>query len=622
MSKAVQEEKKREIRPPPRGRRREPYSGEVKLRAVRLHLEEGYPLASIGRELKVSKDTIYLWVKRYRQEGEDGLKPRPWGSSRRTEKLHPAVKAKIVEVKEKHPSFGIKKIAQVLKRAFFLRASPETVRRTLKEKSLLPPKRHKPRRNPPQPRFFERATPNQMWQSDIFTFRLNERNGYLIGFIDDNSRYIVGLDLFRSQKSEQVLEVYRTAVGEYGVPKEMLTDNGRQYTSWRGKTAFEKELQKDKVHHLKSRPHHPMTLGKIERFWKTIWEEFLERAKFSGLEEARERIALWVKYYNHKRPHQGIGGLCPADRFFKIQEGMRETIEKGIAANVEELAVRGEPKSPFYLVGRLGERSVVIREEGGKVRMVVEGEEKKEELNHKLTEGKNHEPDGSEAPGRREDGSEGEEGADRAQREGEVRGGAGGVDGEEKAGAGLPEARGLGGDPHELAGPGAQGYAGGPGAAEETSRLGGAADAGEAGEEAQPPGGGEGSEVIEAPGTPGEVPGGEARGEAGLSEGEDEDRRGERRGEGAEARGGDHQGSGGGDDGPGGGEKPLDLPQDVLQVGEACSPGLDGGAPGAAGREAGASPGPGEGGTEAGERPLAEGGPDLGGEEPDPGSAG
>src|SRR5208282_3006346 len=170
----------------------------------------------------------------------------------------------------------------------------------------------KPKRNPPKPRFFERSTPNQMWQSDIFTFRLGGKNAYLIGFIDDHSRYIVGLDLFRSQTAEHVLELYRTAAAEYGVPKEMLTDNGRQYATWRGKTRFQQELQKDRVHHIRSSPHHPMTLGKIERFWKTIWEDFLVRAQFDSFDQARERVRLWVKYYNHKRPHQSLDGLFPA----------------------------------------------------------------------------------------------------------------------------------------------------------------------------------------------------------------------------------------------------------------------------------------------------------------------
>lgn len=173
----------------------------------------------------------------------------------------------------------------------------------------------------PKPRFFERSTPNQLWQTDIFTFRLGGKNAYLIGFLDDYSRYVVGLEVFRSQTAEHVLEVYRRAVAEYGVPKEMLSDQGRQYSSWRGTTRFEAELRKDRVHHLKSGPHHPTTLCKIERFWKTIWEEFLERAQFDSFESTCERVRLWVKHYkhyNHRRPHQSLEGLCPADRFFAL----------------------------------------------------------------------------------------------------------------------------------------------------------------------------------------------------------------------------------------------------------------------------------------------------------------
>ena len=81
-------------------------------------------------------------------------------------------------------------------------------------------------------------------------------------------------------------------MAEYGVPKEMLSDQGFPYASWRGAARFEAESGKDRVHHLKSRPHHPMTLGKIERFWKLIWEKFLVRAQFDSLESARERIRL------------------------------------------------------------------------------------------------------------------------------------------------------------------------------------------------------------------------------------------------------------------------------------------------------------------------------------------
>jgi hypothetical protein len=214
-----------------------------------------------------------------------------------------------------------------------------------------------------------------MWQTDIFTFRLGGHYAYLIGYIDDYSRYITGLELFRSQTGQNVIEVYRRAASEYNPPKEMLTDNGRQYTSWHGKSRFEAELKKDKIHHIKSQPHHPMTLGKIERFWKTIYLEFLSRAQFASFEDAAERIRQWVKYYNHKRPHQGIGGLCPADRYFEIQGELRKTIEQGIQENLLEMALRGKPRLPFYMVGRMEGQSVVLRAEKGKLRLSIDDED-------------------------------------------------------------------------------------------------------------------------------------------------------------------------------------------------------------------------------------------------------
>lgn len=129
------------------------------------------------------------------------------------------------------------------------------------------------------------------------------------------------------------------------------------------------ELKKDGVAHFKSRPQHPMTLGKIERFWSSIWQDFLTRAQFGSFEEARERIRFWTKHYNHKRPHQGIGGLCPADRFFEIQTALRQTIEAGIKENLLEMALRGQPRAPFYMVGRMEGQSVVLRAEKGKLKL-------------------------------------------------------------------------------------------------------------------------------------------------------------------------------------------------------------------------------------------------------------
>ncbi len=421
------------------------YGLEFKLRCVKLRLEEGLPIALLSKEAGASKDVIRRWAKAYQERGEAGLRNGvvAVGSRRR---LPGPVREKIVEIKKREPFFGVKRISHLLKRAFFLSASPETVRRTLRAESLIVPSRKKHQHNITRPRFFERSTPNQLWQSDIFTFRLGGRYAYLIGFIDDYSRHMVGLELYRTQTADQVLEVYRRAIGEYGVPKEMLTDRGRQYTNWRGSTRFERELGKDRVRHIKSQAHHPMTLGKIERFWKTVYEEFLVRAQFVSFEEARERIRQWVQYYNHKRPHQGIGGLCPADRYFEIQAELRKTMEQGIAENVLEMALRGKPREPFYMVGRMEGQSVVLRAEKGKLRLMVDDEEGggKQEMIYDVTAGEEkrdrsmetiqrEETDGKD--GEAEGGEAGDRGEERAEGFGpnggaEVPGGAVGMDGE------------------------------------------------------------------------------------------------------------------------------------------------------------------------------------------------
>jgi transposase InsO family protein len=356
-------------------------SFDERLRAVKLHLEEGFTQELVAQELGVSTACLQKWLSRYRQLGQEGLKDRDGKPSAR--KLPQAVRDKILELKQEEPTRGVKRIAQLLRRIFFLPASTETVRQTLKEEGLVqsPPK---PRRNLTRPRFFERATPNQMWQTDIFTFRLGGRYAYLIGFMDDYSRFLVGADLFRSHTAENVLEVFRVAAAEFQPPKEMLTDNGREFVNWRGTTRFQAEMKKNGTHHFKSRPHHPMTLGKIERFWETIWQEFLSRAQFDSFESARERIRFWIKYYNHKRPHQGIEGLCPADRYFEIASQLRKTIEAGIQENLLEMALRGQPKAPFYMVGRMEGQSVILRAEKGKLKLSIDNGNENQELTYDL----------------------------------------------------------------------------------------------------------------------------------------------------------------------------------------------------------------------------------------------
>ena len=430
MNEQTLVEKKRNS--PPRGaggaKKTRRFSKDEKLKAVRLYLEEGFNMTTVCEEVGVSRSCLGLWLEAFRSNGEAGLEPAKSGP--RKHRLPAPITDQILELKRQNPTFGIKRISQVLRRWFFLPASPETVRQRLHEADLMGDRPPRKQRNITRPRFFERATPNQMWQTDIFTFRLGGRYAYLIAFMDDYSRFIVGADLFRSPTAQAVIEVYRVAAGEFQPPKEMLTDNGRQYTSWRGTSRFEAELQKDRVAHIKSRPHHPMTLGKVERFWSTIWQDFLVRAQFDSFEAARERIKLWIKHYNHKRPNQGIEGLCPADRFFEIQSQLRQTIEQGIQENLLELALRGKPQAPFYMVGRMDGQSVVLRAEKGKLKLSVSDQQNNEqELTYDLNQNNQQ---------RKENGTEKTNPLTTDQCPGQSPGGAGGVDGAVQAGGSLP----------------------------------------------------------------------------------------------------------------------------------------------------------------------------------------
>lgn len=591
------------------------YTFEQKLRAVKLHLEEGIDVKTVVSELGVSDCSFYAWLKRYRAEGEAGLKPRKKSYPKR--RVAKAVKDEIVKTKKANPGFGVKRISQWLRRFSFVGVSSETVRKTLKEEKLIEPPKKKPKRNPSKPRFFERSKPNQLWQTDIFTFRLGGKQAYLIGYIDDYSRFITGLGLFYSQTAANVLEVYRRAVAEYGLPREMLTDNGRQYVNWRGTTKFEKEMKKDKIHHFRSQPHHPQTLGKIERFWKTIWNEFLSRAQFDSFESARERIAFWVRWYNFKRPHQGIKGLCPADRYFEIQYELRKVIEKGIEENVLELALRGKVNAPFYLVGRMDDQSVVMHARKGKLVMVVNDGEKESETKEVIYDLRKEKGDNVKDQKERrlikeEADTEAVSGIHSA---GEMPGGAGNLVGEADGKRDLPgDVRILGttrpvakqspGGYGEGAGDAAQG-----GEAAALERSASEAPGEEGIEESQREAG------CETPEAFGRHPGLlAARRILTASQEEDDGQAGEEGyrvvGE-AQSRG-DPQGPGGADVGHGGGPGAGDFPQDLLRVGGPWAPSDARGASGWESRPPSQEGGPGERGTETEGREPGEGTEDTG----------
>ncbi len=352
-----------EPRPKPARRRKRPPM-EVRLLAVR-GCEAGLAAKEMAKLADVSASTISKWCAIYRKEGVDGLARRP--SAGTTRKICRALEERITTHREAHPEHGVRRVRDELRRNENLAVSAETVRRVVNDADLGQPP-PKAKRRPVQIRRFERAVPNAMWQIDIFTFELKRMyRVYLIGMIDDHSRYIVGHGLYRQQKAEAVMEVVKGAIGQWGAPRELLSDNGRQFVAWRGKSAFQKLMTRQGIGHVRSAPHHPMTLGKIERFWKTIWTEFLSDAQFASFADATQRLAHWIAYYNHQRPHQGIKGACPADRFYGMADDVEAAVGQGCKENSLRLALGQEPEPPLYLLGKLGGTDVRVTRKGEEI---------------------------------------------------------------------------------------------------------------------------------------------------------------------------------------------------------------------------------------------------------------
>jgi transposase InsO family protein len=327
----------------------------------------GLPAGDFAALVGVSKHTLYAWKKRFDTEGPGGLLDRPKGGPPGSH-LPDLTKRTILLLKQSNPEWGCQKISDLLQRGPALPASPSAVARVLHEAGYQL-EQVATRPHPDKVRHFERARPNQLWQTDLFTFVLKRQNRrvYLVAFMDDHSRFLVGYGLHASQSTALVLEVLRAALTAYGTPEEILTDNGSQYVTWRGTSAFHKELDKRGIKQIVAAPRRPQTLGKIERFWGTLWRECVESAIFLDLGDAQRRIGLFIDHYNFQRPHQGIDGLVPADRFFGAAPEVLQTLKARVAANALELARHGRPSNPFYLTGQVGGQPFSVHAEGERV---------------------------------------------------------------------------------------------------------------------------------------------------------------------------------------------------------------------------------------------------------------
>jgi transposase InsO family protein len=293
---------------------------EQRYQAVLAVVQDGWKIVEVADRLGVSRQTIHNWIARYEQGGLASLTDRSRRPNSCPHQVDPQVEALICELRREHPGWGPRRIEHQLARAG-LEPVPGrlSIYRCLKRHGLIELRRRRKRRE--EFRRWERERPMQLWQMDVMGgIELEDATELkVVTGIDDHNRFCVAAGLVRRATSKAVTEVLAASMSRYGIPDEILTDNGKCFTGRYGphpvEVLFDRILRENGIAHRHTGVRSPTTTGKIERFHQSLRREFLAHRSFSSLEAAQEQLDAWVADYNTARPHQALEMATPAQRF-------------------------------------------------------------------------------------------------------------------------------------------------------------------------------------------------------------------------------------------------------------------------------------------------------------------
>jgi transposase InsO family protein len=270
---------------------------------------EGRSYREVARAHGVSKSWVGKLVGRFRAGGYPAIEPRSRAARRIPHRTPDALEDEIVALRKELAELGVDAGAATIHYHLGTRhqavPSVSTIWRVLRRRGFVTPQPHK------RPRSswirFEARLPNECWQSDVTHWRLGDGTEVeIVNFIDDHSRLAVAARVLGTATAPRVLSVLRAAGERWGLPAALLTDNGCVYTTWHrgGPNVMQTELLALGIEFRHSRPYHPQTCGKVERFHQTM-KAFLGRQPPAGsLAELQAQVDRFVAYYNEVRPHR------------------------------------------------------------------------------------------------------------------------------------------------------------------------------------------------------------------------------------------------------------------------------------------------------------------------------
>ena len=341
---------------------------------------EGRSYRDVARAHGVSKSWVGKLVGRFRAGGYPAIEPRSRAPKRIPHRTPDGLEDEIVALRKELTELGVDAGAQTIHYHLGLRLervpSVSTIWRVLRRRGLVTPQPHKrPRSSWTR---FQAQLPNECWQSDVTHWRLADGTEVeIVNFVDDHSRLAVASRVFAVATAPKVLEVFLGAGARWGYPRALLTDNGCVYTTWHrgGPNVMQTELLSLGIDYRHSRPYHPQTCGKVERFHQTMKGFLAKQSWADSIVQLQAQVDRFVAYYNDVRPHQSIGRKTPRTTF-EARDKARPSgpkIRVGAGVRVRRDRIDKNGKVTLRYRTRLHHIGVGHAHKGKRVTMLVNG---------------------------------------------------------------------------------------------------------------------------------------------------------------------------------------------------------------------------------------------------------
>jgi transposase InsO family protein len=289
---------------------------------IETHLRTGRPLAELATAHGVHRSWLYKLLARYRRDGSAGLEPRSRRPHRSPTRTASVWEERIVAVRKELSDKGLDAGAETIRFHLGRRyketvPSTSTVWRILKQRGFVTPQPHKRPRS--SWRRFVAELPNECWQADVTHVSVATDVVYeVLNIIDDHSRVLIASRAFVTVSAPDVVRTLHKAAEKWGYPESFLSDNGLIFNTQRRHQmagALEICLLSLGISPKHSRPYHPQTCGKVERFHQTLKKYLGKQEPATTKKQLQAQLDAFGRYYNCVRPHRAIGRRTPIEAF-------------------------------------------------------------------------------------------------------------------------------------------------------------------------------------------------------------------------------------------------------------------------------------------------------------------